>query len=72
MHKGQQRSIRRVIFGDGSEEPLDFWKNTPPEGNLYTDAGQPARDRKCCFGAGSHSWSLVPGAEIYSRIVRAP
>ena len=39
-HKGQQRSIRRVIFGDSSEEPLDFLEKPHPEGNLYTDASQ--------------------------------
>ena len=51
------------------QKPLDFLENTPPDGAPYTGASQPAKDRKRCVAAGSHSW---PCAEIYSRIARAP
>lgn len=47
---------------------LIFWKNTPPDGVLYIDASQPARDRKRCCAAGSHSW---PRALRYCSFVNS-
>ena len=69
IHNGREGSIRLVISGGDSAKPLDFLeKNTLPDGVLYIDASQPARDRKRCCAAGSHSW---PRALRYCSFVNS-
>lgn len=57
IHNGREGSIRLVISGGDSAKPLDFLEKTLHQMAFsIIDASQPARDRKRCFAAGSHSW----------------